>query len=190
MTRRLLIPLLRRLRRSTDGLAAVEFAMFAPVLGLLLLGGYDLSRFIIARANVDKVGFSVADVTAQYDQLSSTALDQIFRVTGASLQTYVSGTNGVTILTSVYLDSAGVPRVRWQCYSTAGATWKSAIGVEGGPAAISADLLADANDNVMTSEVFFRFTPIFSRFFKNNFMIYTSSIYRPRLGALTTKPCS
>ncbi len=182
--------LIRRLSGSTDGLAAIEFAMFAPVLALLLLGGYDLSRFIIARANVDKVGFSVADVTSQYDQLNATALDQIFRITGSSLPTYVSGTNGVTILTSVYLDATGAPRVRWQCYSTAGATWKSVIGVEGGTASVNADLLADANDNVMTSEVYFNFAPIFSRFFKSNVMLYTASIYRPRLNSLTTKPCS
>lgn len=189
MPRPSLIPLLRRLRRSTEGLAAVEFAMFAPVLGLLLLGGYDLSRFIIARANVDKVGFSVADVTSQYEQLNPTTMEQIFKITGSSLQSYVSGTNGVTILTSIYLDSAGVPRVRWQCYSSA-ATWKSAIGAEGGVAAVNANLLADVNDNVMTSEVYFRFTPVFSRFFKDSVTLYTASIYRPRLGALTTKPCS
>ncbi|WP_020178722.1 TadE/TadG family type IV pilus assembly protein [Methylopila sp. M107] len=187
--RRHLIPLIDRLRRSTDGLAAIEFALFAPVLGLLMLGGYDLSRFIIARANVDRVGFSVADVTSQYDQLSSDAMTQVFKITGSSLPNYVSGTNGVTILTSIYLDSAGSPRVKWQCYSSSGSTWKSAIGVEGGVAAINAKLLADTKDNVMTSEVYFVFKPIFTRFFKSDVPLYTTSIYRPRLGALTTKPC-
>lgn len=177
-----------RFRRSESGLAALETALFAPVLALLLLGGYDVARFISIRANVDKVGFSVADVTSQYKELNEYAMRQIFMVTAASLPSYVSGTNGVTVLTSVYLDGT-TPKVKWQCYSTTGTTWTSKIGSSGGTAAVNSALLADANDNLMVSEVFYQFTPILSAFFKNGFMIYTSSIYRPRLGTLTTKPC-
>lgn len=184
------IQFIDRLRRSTEGLAAIEFALFAPVLGMLMLGGYDLSRFIAARTNVDKVGFSVADVTSQYEQLNSGTMAQIFAITGSSLPTYVSGTTGVTILTSVYLDSAGAARVKWQCYSSVGAKWKSAVGVEGGRASVDVKLLADTKDNVMASEVYFVFKPIFTRFFKRSVELYTTSIYRPRLGALTTKPCA
>lgn len=179
---------LARFRRSESGLAALETAMFAPVIGLLLLGGYDVARFVSIRANVDKVGFSVADVTSQYKELSETAMRQVFMVTGASMPNYVSGTNGVTVLTSVYLDNK-TPKVKWQCYSTNGSAWTSKIGTAGNTAAISADLLADANDNLMVSEVFYKFTPVLSTFFKAGFPIYTSSIYRPRLGTLTTKPC-
>ncbi|MFC3693511.1 TadE/TadG family type IV pilus assembly protein [Chenggangzhangella methanolivorans] len=179
---------LARFRRSETGLAALETALFAPVLGLLLLGGYDVARFVSIRSNVDKVGFSVADVTSQYRELTSAAMRQVFMVTGSSMPNYTSGTNGVTILTSVYLDNK-TPKVKWQCYSTTGTAWTSKIGVEGNTAAVNTALLADANDNLMVSEVYYRFTPVLSTFFKNGFMIYTSSIYRPRLGTLTTKPC-
>lgn len=178
----------RRLRRSEDGLAALETALLAPILSLLLLGGYDVARFISIRSNVDKVGFSVADVTAQYKELTATAMRQVFMVTGASMPSYVSGTTGVTVLTSIYLDGT-TPKVKWQCYSTTGTAWSSKIGTSGGTAAVSAALLADANDNLMVSEVFYKFTPVLSTFFKNGFTIYTSSIFRPRLGTLTTKPC-
>lgn len=179
---------LSRLRRSEKGLAALEMALFAPVLSLLLLGGYDVARFVSIRASVDKVGFSVADVTSQYKELNATAMRQVFMVTAASLPSYTSGSNGVTVLTSVYLDGT-TPKVKWQCYSSTGTTWTSKIGTEGNNASVSAALLADGNDNLMVSEVFYQFTPILSSFFKNGFMIYTSSVYRPRLGTLTTKPC-
>jgi len=176
-----------RLRRSEGGLAAIETALLAPIIVLLMLGGFDIARFISIRASVDKVGFSVADVTSQYKELNETAMRQVFRVTGASMPKYVSGSNGVTVLTSIYLDGV-TPRVKWQCYSTNGSPFASRIGSEGGTAAIDASLLADVNDNLMVSEVFYNFTPVFSTFFKNGFTIYTSSLYRPRLGTLTAKP--
>lgn len=184
-----LTSLLGRFRRSERGVAAIELALLSPVLVLLLIGGYDVARFVSIRANVDKVGFSVADVTSQYKQLTPTAMTQIFKITGSSLTTYDSGSNGVTILTSVYLDSTKTVRVKWQCFSSNGTSWKSRIGVEGAVANIDPTLVADANDNVMVSELFYKFTPIFSTVFKTGFDIYTSSIYRPRLGSLTTKPC-
>lgn len=171
-------------------MAALELALMSPVLGMLLLGGYDLSRLIIARAGVDKVGFSVADVTAQYEQLTSATMAKVFMITGSSLPTYVSGTNGVTVLTSVYLDTAAnKTKIRWQCYSTTATPWTSKIGSESGLSTVETDLLADGNDNVIVSEVFYRFDPIFKTFFKSGFQVYASSLFRPRLGALTVKPC-
>jgi Flp pilus assembly protein TadG len=188
MTRAALLGRLAALRRSESGLAAIEFALMAPFMGLLLLGGYDVARFVSIRSGVDKVGFSVADVTSQYKELNSSTMAQIFKITGASLKTYQSGVNGVTILTSVYLDDK-TPKVRWQCYSSSGSKWKSAIGAEGAKAAVDAALLADANDNLIVSEVHYRFEPLFMTFFKESIDLHTQSLYRPRLGALTQKPC-
>ena len=189
MTRRFRLPkVFTRLRRSESGLAAIEIALFAPILGLLLLGGYDVARYISIRTGVDKVAFSVADVTAQYKQLTAAAMRQVFLITGTSLTSYSSGTNGVTVLTSVYLDKT-TPKVSWQCYSSSGTGWTSKIGVAGGTATIDSSLLADVNDNVMVAEVFYKFTPVFSNFFKDSFMIYSSAVFRPRLGSLTSKPC-
>lgn len=178
----------RRFGRSNDGLAAIEIALMAPFLAMLLLGGYDLSRFISIRAGVDKVGFSVADVTSQYKELNASTMTQIFKITGASLKTYQSGVNGVTMLTSVYLDGK-TPKVRWQCSSTNGTKWTSKIGSSGAIAAVDTALLADVNDNLIISEVFYKFEPVFMTFFTESIDLHTQSLYRPRLGALTTKPC-
>lgn len=189
MLARRILSRIRGFRRSESGLAAVEMALFTPVIGLLLLGGFDLARFVSIRSNVDKVGFSVADVTSQYKDLTASTMSQVFRITGSSMTGYVSGTNGVTVLTSVYLDSKNAPKVRWQCYSSTGGTWTSKVGAEGATANVDKTLLADVNDNLMIAEVFYKFTPVFKWFFTNSFDIYTTSIYRPRLGTLTTKPC-
>lgn len=179
----------RLFRRDERGVAALEFALFAPFLSLLLLGGIDVGRFVLARTNVDKVAFSVADVTSQYKELGAQAMSQVFRVTGVGIGDYVSGKNGVTILTSLTLES-NAPKVRWQCYSTSGGVWKSKVGTEGQRGNVNAALLADANDNLIVAEVYYNYKPLFFRFFTSDQEIYATSIYRPRLGSLTTKPCS
>ena len=185
MVRRSLI----RFLGAERGVAALEFALFAPFLSLLLLGGIDVGRFVLTRANVDKVAFSVADVTSQYRELGAQAMSQVFRVTAVGIEDYVSGRDGVTVLTSLTLDS-GAPKVRWQCYSSSGTVWKSKIGTEGQRGTVNAALLADANDNLVVAEVFYSYKPLFFRFFKSDQEVYAASIYRPRLGSLTTKPCS
>lgn len=187
-TARPLLPF-HRFAACGKGLAALEFGLMAPFLALLLLGGYDVARFVGVRANVDKVGFSVADVTSQYDQLSAKALSEIFKITGSSLPSYVSGTTGVTVLTSVNLDGSSKPSVRWQCYSSSGSAWTSKIGSVGKTAVINSGLLADTTDNIIVSEVYYKFTPLFGMFFTGSIDLYTSSMYRPRLGSLTMSPC-
>lgn len=180
--------LVRRFRGSEDGVAATEIALAAPFLLMLLLGGYDVSRYILIHKKVSQVGFSVSDVTAQYTTLTAAAMAQVFQITGRILPSYVSGSTGVTIVTSVYL-SGKQPKVSWQCYSTSGTLWKSKIGAEGANAAVPANLLSDDKDNVIVSEVYYRFNPIFSIFYKSSSDIYSKSLFRPRLGALTKKPC-
>lgn len=170
-------------------MAAIEFALMAPMLSLLLLGGYDVARFVRVRSAVDKVGFSVADVTSQYKELTTQSMREVFTITGSSLPDYASGTNGMTILTSVVLNTSNVPTVKWQCFSTSSTSWASKIGASGAKAAVDSSLLADQSDNIIVAEVYYRYTPMFTKVFTGPFDIYTKQMYRPRLGNLTTKPC-
>ncbi|MFD1331190.1 TadE/TadG family type IV pilus assembly protein [Methylopila musalis] len=180
---------LSRLRRSDSGVAATELALCAPFLLLLLLGGVDLARYANAYDKVGKIAFSVTDVTAQYKSLTIDGLKQVFLISGQNLPGYVSGTNGVTILSSLYLDGT-TPKVRWQCASTKGSKWSSKIGVEAGTANVSATLFGDAKDNVVVAEVYYQFKPIFAYSISGTQDVYAKGLFRPRLGALNTKPCT
>lgn len=59
------------LPRNNSGASAVEFAFVAPVLLLLLLGGFDLGRFILATQRVQAVANSVAEMIAETPASSS-----------------------------------------------------------------------------------------------------------------------
>lgn len=179
----------QRLRREESGVAAVEFGLFAPMLLVLLLGGVDVTRFVLVRNKVAKVGFAMSDVAAQYKQIGAEALKQIWLIPNRTMPAFVTGTTGVTVLTAVGMDASSVYRVTWQCYSTNGTAWASKVGSAGTVANIPAGLLIDDNDNVIVAEVFFKFEPMFKLFYARGFDIYSKGMFRPRLGTLTTKPC-
>ncbi|MBM7850353.1 Flp pilus assembly protein TadG [Methylopila capsulata] len=166
--------------------------MAAPLLSLLLLGGTDLARYTLAVHKVMGIGFAVSDVASQYkaDELSDKALDQIYRISSENLSSYVSGSTGVTMLTSVYLASNGAVKVRWQCKSATVSGWSSKIGSPGGAASVDKNMLLDENDNIIISEVYYKYTPLFKLFSTSTIDIYSKAMFRPRLGGLTTKPCS
>ena len=54
-------PFLLRLRRDTRGLALVEFALAAPLLLLLILGGLELVNYALAHMRVNQIAMTVAD---------------------------------------------------------------------------------------------------------------------------------
>lgn len=49
------LPLLRRLRSDTRGGALVEFAVVAPVMSLLLVGGFDIAHILYTRSTLQGI---------------------------------------------------------------------------------------------------------------------------------------
>jgi hypothetical protein len=47
-------------RRRQRGLAAVELALITPLMMLIVMGGYDLYRYVQASAIIDRVAFTLA----------------------------------------------------------------------------------------------------------------------------------
>ena len=51
----------RRLKRSEDGVAMVEFAMVAPVMAVLTIGGLELANLAITHMRVSEIANTVSD---------------------------------------------------------------------------------------------------------------------------------
>jgi hypothetical protein len=181
--------LLDSFRRCESAIAAVEFALIAPFLILLTLGGFEVSRFILVQQKAEKMAYSVADVIAQYDTIRVAEVNQVFMATEQIMQPYTFGADGVAIISSVYREEADPqPLVRWQCRSSDSMAQDSGVGTVGGQATLPGDLLLDEKDGVIVSEVYYRFTPLFQFVFLDPFVIQRTAVFRPRLGALTTPP--
>lgn len=103
---------LTRYRKAKSGLAAVEFALIAPVLVVLFLGSVTLSNALIAREKVASVASSAADLVAQSTQISNSGMSDIFAALNALIFPY-STSNAKIVIASIVSDGNGGAKVAW-----------------------------------------------------------------------------
>ena len=177
--------------RARRGIAAVEFALTLPIWVLLLLGMGDGSYYLLVNEKVDRIAYSVTDIVTQYQTIT---LADLADITLASEQlmkpfSFASG-SGVVIVTSVFQPPTGDPVISWQYRYPGGSSSMSQIGSSTGTTAtLPGGLTLNANDNVIISEVYYTFTPMFagSGLFSAR-QIYRNAVYKPRLSPLVTPP--
>ncbi|HEY3637938.1 MAG TPA: TadE/TadG family type IV pilus assembly protein [Rhizomicrobium sp.] len=87
-----------RFLRATRGLAAVEFALLAPVLAVLLMGTIELCNALQCRQKVTSETSSVADLVAQASTVSNADLTNIFNAGNSILYPFPAG--NVTVVVS------------------------------------------------------------------------------------------
>ncbi|HEX4160119.1 MAG TPA: TadE/TadG family type IV pilus assembly protein [Rhizomicrobium sp.] len=103
---------LPNLLRAKEGLAAVEFALLAPVLATLLMGTIELCNALECRQKVSSETSSVADLVAQTSSVSDADLSNIFSAGNSILYPFASG--GVTVVVSSIVNQpTGANVVDW-----------------------------------------------------------------------------
>jgi Flp pilus assembly protein TadG len=176
--------------RAQQGVAMVEFAIALPFLAFLLMGSLEMTRYILIAQKVEKVSVTISDLVSQGNTVSSTDLTNIIQAAAQVMQPYTFGTNGYVIISSVTQtgtpSSSNKPKVNWQ-YS-GGGTWvkSSLIGVTGGNATMPTGFTMVDKENVIVTEVFYNYQPLFSGGYFTGQSIYKVALFKPRLGALTT----
>ncbi len=174
--------------RNRSGVAAIEFAMALPVLLLLFLGGFEVSHLLLLHQKSDRIAYTVADVVTQSTTVTNAQLNQILNASAQIMQPFTFGANGVVIITSVYQSSTNPPTVRWRYTGGGTLPRTSQIGSVNGTATLPSGLTLNDRDNIIISEVYYRYTPLFPGIIFDARDIYKTVIFKPRLGALTTPP--
>ena len=186
---------LRRRRTSTRcwkqrGIAAIEFALTLPLWITILLGGTDCAFWVIVNEKTDRIAYSVTDIVSQYQTVSIANLNDILLAASQLMQPFSFGNKGIVIISSVYKPNGQSPTVKWQYAGGGSLAQGSAIGSTGGNASLPNGLTLNDNDNVIISEVYYKFTPMFfnsTHLFPTN-NIYRVAMYKPRLSPLITPP--
>lgn len=145
----------RPFHKDKSGLAAVEFALIAPVMILMFYGSVELSSAVDCSSRVSRVSSTVADLVAQETAISTTDATNIFSAANAILFPYASA-NAKIVVTSLLSDATGKVTVGW---SEAQNTSKRTTP----PANIPAGILP-ASSSVIYAEVTYSFTPAVSYF--------------------------
>ena len=180
----------RDFRRSHRGMAGVELALSAPLLITLCFGGFELARHSLLNLKMEKVAFTIADVIAQNETLTNSQIDDVFEVADQIAAPFTMDNVGVAYVTSAYLaEGDQYPTVLWQRSGAGTAANASQVGSEGLTATLPNNLTLNERDNVIVAEVYYLYTPIFTLggVFSAS-TIYKTTIFKPRLGDLTTSP--
>jgi Flp pilus assembly protein TadG len=149
--------------RDRRGVAAVELALIAPLLALIMLGITDLVQFMRAQVRVETTAVQVGQTVSQCDAISSPGdtgqfwalaqgtLGSVATVRGAQT-TSGGGATGAVVVTAVR-NLNGANRVAWQV-RTGAATHASAIGSSGGAAALPGTYVVPPGQLLIVTEVF------------------------------------
>ncbi len=180
---------LRRLRDDTRGVAAMEMALVAPLLFLLLAGTVELSLYVSAVHRTTQLSSTVMNAIAVKENAQAVHIQAVMDASATITGFDAFAQQGVVVISSVRLASDGTsPRVVWQCRGGGSLGARSEVGSQGGPAALPGAFALDAEDNVIVTEVFFQYRPLFAEDVLKNTRLRKTSLIRPRLGALTSDP--
>lgn len=174
--------LFSRLRASERGAIAVEFAALAPVLAILVMSGFEVSRYMIAIQKVDRIATSLADYVSQAQQVTTAELNNLFSAT-SQIASPLSFDDGIVVVSSIYRASGASPAtITWQRSgggSLAGTT--SAVGVQGGNPTLPSGMTLAATEGMVAAEAFLDFTPLFLPDLVPAIRIHRIAYYRPRM---------
>jgi Flp pilus assembly protein TadG len=195
---------LRRFAGDERGVTAIEFALVLPVVLLILLGCFEVPRFVLIYQKVARASAGVADLIAQADEpLQRNQLDDIFKAGKVMMQPYDVIANGKIIVSSINNPNPSPPsncsgatgvKISWQkdnggqAKDPVGNPAGSRVGAKCQTPVLPADLMPLANEEVLTAEVFFDYKPVFANLIYKGSQLYIASYTRPRNKNLMTEP--
>ncbi|MGZ9098295.1 MAG: TadE/TadG family type IV pilus assembly protein [Brevundimonas sp.] len=100
-----------RLAGDDRGVSAIEFAMLAPVLIAFYFGLAEFCQGFMAQKRMGHVSAMVADLVAQEEEVSASAVDDIFQIGGLIMKPFSTATLKQRV--SSVTRTAGVATVDW-----------------------------------------------------------------------------
>jgi len=149
--------ILRRFSASTRGVAAIEFAMIAPVLAVMFLASFDGGRAIATYMKVRATTYALAAITNQYSTIESADMTSIVGATAHIMAPYSNAPLVLTI-SQITVSNNGNATVSWS-YSQGGAAR-----AQGSSITLPATALDTGGTYLILAEVSYTFAPLFGYF--------------------------
>ncbi|HEY2032554.1 MAG TPA: TadE/TadG family type IV pilus assembly protein [Rhizomicrobium sp.] len=181
---------IRKLLSAREGLAAVEFALIAPVLGTMLLGTIELCNALECHQKVTMVASSASDLVAQTTTVSSSDMTDVFSAATAIVYPF-NQSNISIVVSSVLSDGTGNGTVAWSVANANGTKLPTNT-----PITLSQPIMStcDANGNnctpcaksacsVILTQVKYSYTSPIGKFFVGSVPMTDYFYERPRKSA-------
>jgi Flp pilus assembly protein TadG len=104
-------PFLARLKASTDGIAAVEFAYLAPIMLLIFAGAFELSRAIGVDRRFSIITAMTGDLVSREKDVDQSKLDGMMEAIDHVMKPYDPSTLQIGVI-SVQVEK-DIPKVKW-----------------------------------------------------------------------------
>jgi Flp pilus assembly protein TadG len=170
---------LPRFARDKRGVSAVEFALLAPLMVGLYLGGVEVSEGVGIDRKVTLTAGSIANLTAQASTISNADMTNIMNAATSIMAPYSASTLKI-VVSSLKIDSTGKVTVVW---SDAKNTSARAVGsVVSIPTA-----LAVPNWSLIYSEVSYLYTPTIGYVITGSMTLSDKMFMSPRLSSAVTR---
>lgn len=197
---------LRRLRRDRGGVAAIEFALIAPLLIAIFLGLIEASNYVYGNQKAESAAANVLNIINQQSQPSLDDLQRIASIVPeVALPVKIGGADYRVIYTAIQREKPGRvtdvftdPYVLWQeSYGNAGLGNSALSYVPRGskeqnklkPGDLQG-LTFTAGDQVIAVEIYMRYQPTIQTGFTPNYdkAMYYMNFSRPRKGSFSISP--
>lgn len=164
--------------RNERGASAVEFALLAPVLLVLLLGTVTVFHLFRNAQNLEKATYTVGDILSRQTVVTPAVLTDMLSLVGHTVPIGGAGALRVSSISKV----GGALVVDWT--KTAGAS--ASVGTSEIPMNVVPDI-ADG-DSVLVTESFVPYTALISGFGLDAITFHYHAVQRPRfVGSIVFK---
>lgn len=169
--------------RECKAVAAVEFALIAPVLLLLYMAGTEIAMAYTIKRKVERTANTVNDLITQVSDVDKAEIDAVFAISSAILTPYDSSTLDITV-TAIRVDSAGKAIVEWSrsrggTANTPGADFK-----------LPADFSDLRSQSLLVASTTYGYLPLGGYGVLEPFEMGGTSYLTPRLGSVICTDCS
>jgi len=172
---------LTRTLRADGGLAAIEFALIAPVMIVTFFGVSEIANYILAARKIATVASTAADLVTQGSTINDTQMNDVMGALSVILRPFNPNDAQIRI-SQVVADSDGALTIDWSDARN------TAPYVEGSPppAGFPDDIVPN-NQGIIMAEVNFTYQTPFGMFLNNGATVTDTFYLKPRRSTMVLR---
>lgn len=160
---------IQKFAKSTKAIAAVEFALMAPIMITLWCGIVETSYLLMAKRKLVATTYSCADLVAQERTITSDNINDIITASSLIMTPFDSSNLNIAIVYIEFDASTGNPEVDWSEPSGSGSGLESEVVGMGSP-----------GDKVVVVDTSFNYQPLFADMIFGNMTLSERAFAKPR----------
>ncbi|MCP4393029.1 MAG: pilus assembly protein [Alphaproteobacteria bacterium] len=164
-----MIKLIQRLAKSTKAIAAVEFALIAPIMITLWCGVVETSYLLMAKRKLVATTYSCADLVAQERNVNSSNISDIISASKLIMLPFPDANLNISIVYIEFDPSDGDPEIDWSEPAGSGSGLEGEVTGMGGP-----------GDKVVVVETSYDYKPLFADMIIGNVTLTERAFAKPR----------